>query len=107
MVEVTGKIDSSLTAVKKALEGFQRDHSNAEVKIYRYNSASIRIRIVADYFAGIDEIDRHDRVWPYLAALDDDVVEQITVVLILTPPEQAAGRSLMNIEFDDRSPSML
>jgi hypothetical protein len=41
-----------------------------------------------------------------ILGLDEDAIQQISVVLLLTPQELAAGKSMMNIEFEDRSPTV-
>lgn len=107
MVEVLGKPDSDVKAVQSALDRFCKDHTGSHATTYRYNSASIRIRILSEQFAKMDKVERHDLVWPCLELLDEDVVEQISVVLLLTPNEHQSGRSLMDIEFEDRSRSLL
>lgn len=103
MVNILGTTDPSVEAVRGMLDEFCLKHPDAQATTYRYGTASIRVRIVSESFATIDEVDRHDYVWPYIEALDEDVVEQITVVLLLTPKELAAGKSMMNIEFEDPS----
>jgi hypothetical protein len=55
---------------------------------------------VDDAFARVSKGDRHDRVWDFLTArLDDDTMQEIAILLLLTPGEQ--GKSFMNVEFDD------
>jgi hypothetical protein len=107
MVEVRGKADSDVEAVKQALVPFAAQHPDAETSLYRYNPASIRIRVVGNVFQSMDHFDRHDFVWRFLEALDEETLEQVTLLLLLTPQEVANGKSMANIEFEDPSPSLL
>jgi len=72
---------------------------------YRYNSASIRVRVVDERFAGKSMAEREDMLLPLVHQLPDDIQADITLLLLLTPDE--APDSLMNLEFLDPSPSML
>lgn len=87
-------------------EFYLPDHTDAEIEVYRYNSASIRVRIVAPHFADISRSQRDKEVWPLLRKhLPDDILSQISLLLLLTPKEQ--NGSLMNREFEVPSPSRL
>jgi len=89
-----------IKAVKKALEEYEQEHPTARVDLYRQNNVSIRIRIVDPAFKRISKGDRHDRVWAFLAErLDDRALAELSVLLLLTPAEQA--NSFMNSEFED------
>lgn len=87
-------------------QGFQ------QADAYRYNSASIRVRVIDPKFNGID-IDERDRlVEPYLAKLPEEIQGDIITLLLLTPeefsdPDVGYRFHLINREFDDPSPSML
>ena len=87
-------------------EHYQPLHPDAAIEVYRYNSACIRIRIISPHFADERWGARDREVWPLLRAhLDDDLMSQISLVLLLAPDEQAG--SVMNAEFDDPIPSRL
>jgi hypothetical protein len=75
------------------------------VKAYRYNSASIRVRVVDPCFDGLDPARREAKVLKLLKQLPEDVQSDITMLLLLTPDEMSG--SLLNLEFEDPSPSML
>lgn len=93
--------------VEEALKnaGFEK------VDAYRYNSASIRVRIVSSRFEGMNEEERDRIVEPVLETLPESTQGDIITLLMLTPDEISSnqpGRSyLVNIEFEDPSPSML
>ena len=77
-------------------------HSDA----YRYNSASIRVRVVDKRFEGKTAEQRDAMVEPLLERLPQNTQADIINLLTLTPSEQAAP-SVANLEFDEPSPSML
>lgn len=72
---------------------------------YRYNPASIRVRVVDKKFKGKSIPEREDRVLPLIRQLPEDIQADIMVLLMLTPDETA--ESLMNLEFEKPTPSML
>jgi acid stress-induced BolA-like protein IbaG/YrbA len=100
MVEIRGQTDVAVDAIREALEQFGLEHPAARLSVYRYNSGSIRLRIISDAFDSMSEAQRHDFVWPFIEPLDEDVVAQISIMVLLTPKEEAAKDSIMNIEFE-------
>jgi len=76
---------------------------------YRYNSASIRVRIIDPRFEGLSPEQRDALVEPLLDQLPENTQADIINLLTLSPSEVAGStsRSLPNIEFEDPSPSML
>jgi stress-induced morphogen len=76
-------------------------HPRAQVRAYRYNSASVRVRIIDPDFAGKDTAEREDMVWPILESLPGRILEDISVLLLLPPEEKDS--SLLSLEFDDPS----
>ena len=78
---------------------------------YRYNSASIRVRIVDDRFKGKSNEERDDMVEPLLAKLDPELQADIMNLLLLTTDEADLSSfnkaSSRNLEFEDPSPSKL
>ena len=75
------------------------------VEAYRYNSVSIRIRVIDDRFKGKSKPERDDMVSPLLDKLPEDIQADITILLLLTDDELA--QSLMNLEFEHPSRSSL
>jgi stress-induced morphogen len=72
---------------------------------YRYNPASIRVRVVDESFRGKSRPDREAMVLPLLRKLGEDVRADITVLLLLSPDE--VQQSMMNLEFEEPTPSRL
>jgi stress-induced morphogen len=72
---------------------------------YRYNSASIRVRIIDKAFRGKSRTEREDMVFPLIGTLPEDTQADIMILLMLAPEEK--GESLMNLEFEDSSSSKL
>ena len=103
MVTILRQTDSAVQQIAAALEEFERTHSDAECIVYRYNPASIRIRIVGRIFAGRSRSERHDYAMRYLRELPDDVLSEISILLCLGPGE----RSLLDLEFHDPTRSQL
>ena len=100
------KADSPVKQIRSLLQKeYLANHPEADVDVYRYNSASIRIRIVDPGFADLDLVERDDAIWRILKALPDQVRSEITLLLLLAPGERE--KSLMNREFEDPTPSRL
>lgn len=101
-----GSHDERVMNVKRALDEYERLHPGSTASVYRQKSAWIRVRIVDDRFDGWSQSNRHDDVWRVLSAhLTYDDLLEISMLLILTPAEQAT--SLLSSEFDDPIPSTL
>lgn len=97
--------DDRLDAIAHALQPYEEQHPNAQVEVYRQNSASVRVRIVDAGFADVSKADRHDAVWAFLQQLPEDQQAEISVLLLLTPDE--LEKSFANYEFDHPVPSRL
>jgi hypothetical protein len=70
---------------------------------YRFNAASIRVRIVDDAFRGKSDSEREAMVDPILEALPDETQADIMLLLTLTKDEAKSrfGRhSFANLEFE-------
>jgi hypothetical protein len=77
---------------------------------YRFNSASIRVRVIDSRFEGKSTEERDALVEPVLEQLPEATQADIINLLTLTP-EEATGpfnrRSVINLEFEDPSSSDL
>src|SRR5436309_7218781 len=103
---VRGSDDELVERVKKVLDDYEQQQPGGCASLYRHNSASIRVRIVDDRFDGLSRAARHDQVWKFIAdRLNDDDIQEISVLLLLSPKEQQT--TFMNSEFDDPVPSTL
>jgi stress-induced morphogen len=72
---------------------------------YRYNSASIRVRVIDPRFKGKSDEERDTMVEPLLDKLPREIQADIMNLITLSPDEISS--SLPNLEFEDPSPSML
>jgi hypothetical protein len=95
--EETGKLEKILS----------RDFQSVEA--YRFNSASIRFRIVDSRFEGKSIEEREDWVMPLLLKLPKRMREDILMLLMRAPSElETRGPdAIMNHEFDYPLPSTL
>jgi len=77
---------------------------------YRFNSASIRVRIIDDSFEGMTESQRDAMVDPILDQLPEETQSDIMLVLTMTTKEaksRLSRYSLLNLEFENPLPSRL
>src|SRR5207237_73626 len=99
------------TAETKKIEALLLKHfpdhpADLPPEVYRYNSASIRVRVVSSRFAKQDRVERSEWVYPILEEnLPEDTWQDITMILLLTPDEMS--ESLTNMEFEKPTPSRL
>jgi stress-induced morphogen len=101
MSTVTDKLKTDET---RLIEGtLRRRFPNVEA--YRYNPASIRVRVIDERFKGKSNPERDDLVSPLLDELPQDVQDDITILLLLTEEEREYRP--MNLEFEYPAPSML
>jgi stress-induced morphogen len=107
MATIIGRgTDNALECLKGALEEYETNHPGAEAKLYRQNSASIRLRVIDRRFEGMTKSRRHADVWQFLASrLPEDTLSEISLLLAIAPAE--LGMSLANFEFDNPTPSRL
>ena len=83
-----------------------------QVDAYRYNSASIRVRVIDPRFKGKDMSKRDAMVEKYLKALPEATQADIINLLTLAPdeiegPESSTRERFLNAEFEDPSRSVL
>jgi stress-induced morphogen len=81
----------------------------ARVEAYRFNSASIRIRVIDPQFEGKSMVEREDMVLPLIRSLPKKTQDDILLLLTLAPSElQGVNRHLLvNLEFEQPIPSRL
>jgi|ERR1700733_14495352 hypothetical protein len=83
-----------------------------QVDAYRYNSASIRVRVVDRHFEGMAREKRDGMVEPYLTQLPERTQADIVTLLTFAPSElketpKTLREFMLNTEFEEPSPSML
>jgi len=76
---------------------------------YRFNSASIRVRIIDDAFLGKSEVEREKLVDPILDQLPEDTQSDIMLLLTMTEDEVKPFNRhyLTNLEYENPRPSGL
>ena len=86
---------------------FQAEFPQTEV--YRFNSASIRMRVIDDRFEGKSIAEREDMVLPLLKKLPKKTRDDVLLFLKLAPSELSKlnSQTLMNLEFEQRGRSHL
>jgi hypothetical protein len=79
------------------------------VDAYRFNSVSIRVRVIDPRFEGKPIEEREEMVLPLLQKLPKQTREDILLLLTLAPSElQGMNRHLLvNLEFEQPLPSRL
>lgn len=82
------------------------------VDAYRYNSASIRVRVIDCQFERLRPEDRDTLVEPHLEQLPERTQADIVNLFTFAPSERKRVPTtfkelLLNLEFEDPSPSML
>jgi hypothetical protein len=100
-----GDSDDTLSAVNAALAEYELANPDAQADLYRNGRYAIRIRVVDPAFDGLTRVARQKLVWPHLRRLPADVVNEITVVLLLAPSE--VDTSYGNTEFEHPVPAGL
>ncbi len=100
----TNKPDLVLKQIIGALEKYAKNHPRARIEAYRHNNVSVRIRVVDPDFKGVGRADREDDLWKLLNDLPEEVVAEISLLIMVTPAE--AKKSFASMEFDDPLPTL-
>ncbi|HZL35595.1 MAG TPA: hypothetical protein VFC78_09825 [Tepidisphaeraceae bacterium] len=101
---IRGESDTSLDAIKAVLDAYELEHPGAVATLYRQNNVSVRIRVVDQRYKSMSKGERHDDLWSFIAVrLDEDTIQDISVLLPLAPSELKS--SFMNAEFEDPMPA--
>ena len=117
MIDTANQTDQKqLTEETRMVEDLLKNAGFARVDAYRYNSASIRLRVIDPRFEGLTNAKRDDLVEPVLEQLPERTQGDILMLYTFAPSElelQVPGASqkslrhyLQNMEFDDPSESM-
>jgi hypothetical protein len=105
MATAKKQTDPSVQRILDVLQqNYQQQHPKSKIKVYRQTPYSIRIRIIDPDFRGVNMMERDPAVWTILDALPEAVQREIGLLLLLSPEETKT--SMMNIEFDNPTPSM-
>lgn len=106
------KWESKRTKETRLVERVLKEAGFQQVDAYRYNPASIRVRVIDPRFTGLSVEKRDAMVEPVLDKLPEqtraDIISLYTFAPEeLAPPPTSFKEYFLNIEFDDPSPSML
>ena len=103
--------EAKRTDETRMVEASLRDHFQ-QVHCYRYNSASLRIRVIDSRFEGKSREQRDTLVERYLDRLPEETQRDIVTLFTFAPSDLMQSPTtlkeyLQNTEFDDPSPSLL
>ncbi len=104
-LKTQSRVGPDIPEVTEALAAYIESHPKAQLRSYRQNSAAIRVRLIDPSFRDLDRVERHDLIWGYLRSMPEDILSDLTILLLLTP-EEVEG-SLANFDFDRPIPSDL
>lgn|ERR1035438_8720458 len=104
--------EANRTDETRKVEEVLRQAGFEKVDAYRYNSASIRVRVIDSKFEGLPAEKRDALIEPHLEQLPERTQADIMNLFTFAPSElQPSPKTVrefrLNTEFDDPSPSML
>lgn len=104
--------EAKRTDETRLVEDLLRKAGFEKADAYRYNSASIRVRVIDSRFERLSAERRDAMVEPHLDRLPEQTQADIISLYTFAPSElQESPKTLrefmLNTEFDDPSPSML
>jgi hypothetical protein len=107
----TPRWEAKRTAETRMIEDCLRPHFR-QVDAYRYNSASIRVRVIDPQFEGMKRDRRDALVETELDKLPLETQRDIVTLFTFAPSEltqtpKTFREFMQNTEFDDPSPTML
>src|SRR5882724_7125959 len=102
-IDRSAKPDVQVQQILDVLTEYERLHPLAQIEGRRHNPVSIRLRIIDPDFQGMDRIAREHEIWQLLKKLPEEVVVNMTMLLLLSPDE--AEESLASQVFDHSIPS--
>lgn len=97
--------DDELRAIVAVLQKYLDRHPGSVVETYRHGRYLVRIRIINPGFKGTTKSERHRSVWSYLEELPEEVLSDVSTLILVTPDELA--KSFASMEFDDPIPAVL
>jgi stress-induced morphogen len=97
-VEILGNADLVTESFAAILQTYADSHPSAVVLVYRDSPVAVRVRIIDPDFHGKTRSERHKAVWPILYNLDQDKLDELGMLLLITPEEKDG--STVNREFE-------
>jgi stress-induced morphogen len=103
--------EAKRTSETRMVEDLLRQHFE-QADSYRYNSASIRVRVIDSRFEGMPREKRDAMVEQYLDTLPPETQRDIVTLFTFSPAEiqrtpTTFREYMLNTEFADPSPSLL
>ena len=98
-------VDNEPTEETKEVERVFREAGLRDVRSYRHNSASIRVRVQDEQFRGLSRVARLKRLESIIARLPEETQQDLIFVLAIAPGEETGEFSAMNLEFENPSSS--
>jgi hypothetical protein len=96
--------DPYVQQLRKILrEKYGKIHPRARIDVKRYNSVSVRVRIIDPDFEGKRMAERDAEIWDVLKQLPEDIYGEVSLILPFTPQESKTSH--MNEEFEHPTPS--
>jgi stress-induced morphogen len=107
----TAPWEAKRTTETRMVEDLLRPHFQ-QADAYRYNSASIRVRVVDSRFEGLPREQRDGMVEHYLDQLPPETQRDIVTLFTFAPSDlqpmpTTLRERMLNAEFDQPSPSVL
>src|SRR5205085_6237800 len=107
----TAQWESKRTAETRTVEDLLRQHFK-QADAYRYNSASIRVRVIDPRFERMSREQRDAMVEQFLDQLPPETQRDIVTLFTFAPSEleltpTTLREQMLNSEFDNPSPSRL
>ena len=104
--------EAKRTDETRNVEDVLRNAGFESVDAYRYNSASIRVRVIDSRFEGLSSEKRDGLIEPYLEQLPPRTQADIMNLFTFAPTElkqtpKPLREFFLNTEFRDPSPSLL
>ncbi len=103
--------EAKRTSETRSVESLLRQQFQ-QADAYRYNSASLRVRVIDPQFEGMSREQRDAMVEPYLDMLPPETQRDIMTLFTFSPSDLNRSppklrQGMLNTEFEDPSPSML
>ena len=106
------KWEEKRTDESRMVEDKLREAGFDIVDAYRYNSASLRVRVIDKRFESVSREERDKIVEPFIDKLPPSTQSDIVNLVLLAPsecnqPSDTFREFMLNTEFESPSPSML
>ena len=103
--------EAKRTSETQRVEELLQQHFQ-QADAYRYNSGSIRVRVIDPQFEGMSREQRDAMVEPHLDMLPPETLRDIMTLFTFAPSDlnrtpTTLRQNMLNTEFEDPSPSML